>query len=547
MPKTKMKFKELTEKQKLKLKEIYLSKEISWNEKEQALGKYTGVDPRTARKWCEKLGYTKPSEPESPQYEEAKKKKFDKSRKRFIITWAQNDTPVHEVFLRNIEAYGKHIDADIHVMAGRYKNPTSVFTDVAHDTWHSRVLPYLDANRHDIHKYLSIMSDIKLQPTAVNPMTGLQGVSEENSCIFGHPKIQLETVPVLEGQKPKMMVTTGACTMPNYTDSKAGKKGEFHHQLGFVVVEIKDKEIFFIRQVSATDDGNFTDLYFKTQFKGTYKMNKKGEYNDVEGEGKVSLIKKVEACILGDLHYGHHDPVVLDKTHDLLGLIKPNHVVLHDIFDGYSISHHEMKNPFAQIAKEAKGLNDLGREVDQLMEGLERFKKYKKVVVVRSNHDDFIDRWLINGDWKKQPTYKNSDLYFEYALRLSRQYKSGNVIGIIPELVLEKFPKFVTLDGRNSYKVKGWELGYHGDKGTNGSRGSLLQFRKLNTKCVVGHYHSPGRKDGAIAVGTTTHLRVGYNEGPSSWLQSHVLIHEDGKAQHINFIEGEYTTFKFAA
>jgi hypothetical protein len=66
----------------------------------------------------------------------------------------------------------------------------------------------------------------------------------------------------------------------------------------------------------------------------------------------------------------------------------------------------------------------------------------------------------------------------------------------------------------------------------------------LNTKIIVGHYHAPGRKDGALAVGTSTHLRVGYNNGASPWLQSHVLIHNDGKTQHINFINSEYTTLK---
>jgi hypothetical protein len=71
-----------------------------------------------------------------------------------------------------------------------------------------------------------------------------------------------------------------------------------------------------------------------------------------------------------------------------------------------------------------------------------------------------------------------------------------------------------------------------------------IQFRKLNTKIVVGHYHSPGRKDGALAVGTSTKLRVNYNIGPSGWLQSHVIIHHDSKAQHINFIKGEFTTLK---
>ena len=76
----------------------------------------------------------------------------------------------------------------------------------------------------------------------------------------------------------------------------------------------------------------------------------------------------------------------------------------------------------------------------------------------------------------------------------------------------------------------------------------MVQMRKLTTKIVVGHYHSPARKDGALAVGTSTHLRVGYNNGPSSWYNSHVLITPNGKAQHVNFVYDKkgimgYTTF----
>ena len=181
-----------------------------------------------------------------------------------------------------------------------------------------------------------------------------------------------------------------------------------------------------------------------------------------------------------------------------------------------------------------------------MVEGLKAFEKFKNVVIVRSNHDDFLDRWLKNEDWKKQPSYKNSRLYMEYSGILLDQYGNDpkNVQGIIPYLINEAFPNFITLGRNSSYKKYGWELGQHGDVGASGSRGSLLQFRKLNTKIVVGHYHSPGRKDGALAVGTSTHLRVGYNKGASGWLQSHVLIHKTGRSQHINFIKGEYTTFK---
>lgn len=528
-----MKFKDLSVKDKQRIYDVYHKKDDGpWEKRAAKLGEHFGVSERTIRKWCaEKLGFKEKVDSEPEQYVKAKEKQHDSEKKRFIVTWAQNNTPVHKKLLRNIEAYASFIDADILVIAGRYKNPTSIWTNnnKNEEHWKKEVEPYLDANRHNIHKFVSIMSDIKVQPTAVNPMTGMQAISGVNSCIFGSPKVQLEMIPVLEGNRPKIMLTTGAVTMQNYTDAKAGKVGEFHHTFGFAIVEIKDDETFFVRQVTAEDkSGAFTDLIYRVE------------------DGGVSQISSISAAVLGDLHYGHHDQEVIDKTIDFLDKIKPEHVVLHDVFDGDSISHHQMKDPFIQYGKEITGTNDLEKEVNNMLVGLEAFNKFNNVVIVRSNHDDFLDRWLKNEDWKKQPTFKNSRLYMKYSDILLEQYGKdpNNVKGVIPYLINEKFPRFKTLGRSASYRVNGWELGQHGDVGSNGSRGSLLQFRKLNTKIVVGHYHSPGRKDGAIAVGTSTKLRVGYNQGPSSWLQSHVIIHNDGRAQHINFVNGEFTTFK---
>jgi len=526
-----MKFKNLTESQKDRIREVYNEKDgASWEKRAAMLGDEFGVSERTIRKWCsEKLGLKEKVDIEPEQYLKAKARIHDENKKRFIITWAQNNTPVHSGLLKNIEAYADYINADIHVIAGRYKNPTSIWSQnqEQEENWDNKVLKYLDANRHDIHEYVSILSDIKIQPTAVNPMTGLQALSGVNSCIFGSPKVQMEMIPVLEGCKPKMMLTTGSVTKKNYTDSKAGKTGDFHHTFGFAIVEIKDDEIFFVRQVTADDKtGNFSDLYFRVE------------------SGEVKELDKLAAIVLGDVHYGHHDQTVLDSTMTLMDRLLPKHVILHDVFDGNSISHHEMKDPFIQYGKEIAGTNDLEREVGIMLSGLSAFEKYENVVIVRSNHDDFLDRWLKNEDWKKQPTFKNSRLYMRYSDLLLEQYGRDpyNVKGVIPSIINERFPKFKTLGRSESYKVKSWELGQHGDIGSNGSRGSLLQFRRLNTKIVVGHYHSPGRKDGAIAVGTSTKLRVGYNKGASTWLQSHVIIHTDGRAQHINFINGEFTT-----
>jgi|TARA_R110000822_G_scaffold59269_4_gene147900 hypothetical protein len=522
-----MKFKKLTEEQIAYIKEVHADTDTSWVDRMETLQKFTGKDEREVRRWIQKLGFSKPVDKVSPQFEAAQNKKVDKRKKKFIITWAQNDTPVHTKFLKNLEAYAAHLKADIHVIAGRYRNPTSVFMDVKHDNWAKQVEPYLDANRHDVHKYLSIISDIKMQPTAVNPFTGMQGISGINSCVFGAPNLQMETIPVLEGQRPKMMLTTGSCTKANYTDSKAGKKAEFNHTIGCVVVEIQDEEIFHTRQVSATSNGDFCDLYNRVQH--------------VKGVSTVTKIKQIEACILGDLHVGHHDPAVIDKTFDLFKKLKPKNVILHDVFDGHSISHHELKDPIAQYHHDLDGTNSLKGEVDEMMEVLERFRTHN-VTIVRSNHDDFVDRWIKNSDWRKTPSPRNSLEYMKYtALLLERKAPHG----VIPYLIKEIFPKWRTLGVSDSFKVGDWELGQHGDHGANGSRGSLLQFRKLNTKIVVGHYHSPGRKDGALAVGTSTHLRVGYNIGASGWLQSHVIIHEDGKAQHINFIGNDTSSLQF--
>ena len=518
-----MKFKDLTPEQVEEARLIYTNKGLPWDDRMDLLKALFGKTERTTRRWCsEKLKFNEKETPEPEQYLKAKTRKHDKDKKRFMITWGQSDTAVHLPFFRNMKAYAKFIDASIHVIAGRYKNPTSLQASAkvkSTEEWNDQLLPYLDANRHNIHKYLSIMSDIKIQPTAINPMSGLRGVSGINSCVFGGPKVQFEMIPVLEGDKPKAMLTTGAVTRMNYTDTKAGKKGEFHHTYGFVIVEIADGNVFHFRQVTADDNtGAFNDLYY----------NVKG--------GNITLNKKIEAIILGDIHYGDHEEKVLKNTHKLLKKLAPNNVVLHDVFNGTAINHHEMKDSFIQYEKEVFGTNDLQKEIDYMLLRLSEFNKYKKVIIARSNHDDFIDRWLKIGDWKKQPTTKNSEVYMKLSSMLLKQHREGNVIGVIPEIINTNLKNFTALRLNESYKVKNWELGHHGHNGTNGSRGSLLQFRGLNTKVVIGHYHSPGRKDGALSVGTSTKLRLGYNNGASSWFNSHVIIHEDGRAQHVNFV-----------
>jgi hypothetical protein len=84
------------------------------------------------------------------------------------------------------------------------------------------------------------------------------------------------------------------------------------------------------------------------------------------------------------------------------------------------------------------------------------------------------------------------------------------------------------------------EYGLHGDRGPNGSRGSARSLRRIGVKTVIGHSHSPAIEEGCYQTGTSTRLRLEYNAGPSSWLQSHVCQYASGRRVLLNIIEGEW-------
>lgn len=480
---------------------------------------YTDSLRRRVAEWAEDGGRKKSNESKpSEHFLKAKKHKVNSSKRYHIFTAAQNATPVHQQFLDNLKAYADYIGADIHIIAYRYKNPTSMFVDKDHDWWDERVVPYLDAARHSIHKHMMVLSDVKTQPTAVNPLSGMRGISGTESCIIGHPKMCLESVPVLNGYPHKLLLTTGACTVPNYTDSAAGKKGEFHHQYGAVVVELADEDTFHVRQVTADTSGCFHDLWCR-----------------VDG-GKVYYEPSCQAVVIGDLHFGEHDNVALDATYDLLRIMQPNHVVLHDIFSGYSISHHERNDPIIQAQREQDNSGSLQHEIQQMIDYVETFLPYNPIVP-SANHNYFLDRWIRDIDWRKYP---NRHEYIKYTQIL---LEGRAPKGLVAYELEQAFGDSVKCLGYNdSFRLGSWELGQHGDIGANGSRGSINQYKQYNTKLIVGHSHTPSRQLNVMSVGTLTKLRLEYTKGASSWMHSNVILHNNDKAQHVHIINGSFTT-----
>lgn len=470
---------------------------------------------RKIRKW---ISPNKKEAPISTVFSEASKKKLSKGSKRYIISAAQNATTINKALFKHIKKYAEFINAEIVIIPYRYRNPTTPSEKRDDEWWDAALHPYLFANRESIGTYLQVLGDVKIQPTATNPLTGLEGLSGLESSIIGHPRQHLKTLPTLEGVPPKILMSTGVVTNKNYSSSKTGKKAEFHHTFGFIVAELTEDSDFYIRHVSANTDGSFYDL--------DYYVNK---------ETVRQKNNSVSAVVFGDLHLGEHCDESLRCSYQMLKRFQPHHLILHDVMNGHSISHHEKRNPFILLEREKDGSRELKKEIEGVLGFLDSVIQYNPIVV-KSNHDDFVDRFLLDADWRKE---NNKESYLKYAF-LKSQGKIPN--GVLPYEIEQKFgDRIICLNENQSYMVCGIEVGQHGHLGSGGSRGSALQFKKMNIKMVTAHTHSPLKEDGLVTVGTLTKLRLGYNKGLSNWLNSNVIIHKNGKTQNLLIINGKYS------
>jgi len=450
---------------------------------------------------------------------------------RFIITAAQNATPVHADFLASLKTFCNFNEAELIVIPQRYKNPTSRWTESQknEEVWAPELAPYLYNQRKKLCENLILLGDIKTRPTADRPLSGFESITHGESGILGHTKRQLLCVPTPSHQFPKIMTTTGAVTVPNYTDSKSGKKGEFHHVLGALVVEISGKK-FHMRQVTADSrTGAFID--WDTRY----------------APSSVSPAPRLAALILGDTHYRFMDPVVKRATFGEGGIIEqldPEQVVFHDLLDGYSRNPHHKGNPFIELAKRQVQYHDVRDEVVEAIEFLDKVARDRKAVVVPSNHDDFLRRWVVDTDWRYD--VDNADFYLQTALAMvqsTTMSESGASYANPFTYWIRKLtdnPNIITPGMDESYEIAGVECGFHGHRGPNGARGSIRNLSNIGVKVNSGHGHTPGIEYGHYRAGTNSRLRLEYTEGPSSWLHTDILQYADGKRSLLNIIDGEF-------
>lgn len=455
-----------------------------------------------------------------------------KGVKRYVITAAQNATPINKPFFESLLGYCKANRAQLVVIPYRYKNPTSMWTAdaKADDWWAAELVPYILDRRIDLCPTLTLLADIKTQPTATAPLNGYETMTGARSAVIGHPKLALKTVPTPQTHLPKLVVTTGAVTQRNYIPSKAGKTAEHHHTFGACAVDIRGSK-FFLRQINAVKDGSFIDL--TTEYRG-------------------AKTRKVTAAalVMGDTHQEFVDPGVVKATFGKGGMVdalKPATLVWHDLHDFYARNHHHRGEVFINYVKHHTGNANVSAALKRTFEFVDGVTpKGVENIFVPSNHPDALARWVKESDPKTDP--ENCVFWAETftAMCKGAGWAANGAHTIDPfahwgRQWCKSAGKRTFLARGESLAIHGIELGFHGDKGSNGARGSVKSYSRIGVKTITGHGHAPEIEGGAYRVGTNSMLRLGYNEGaPSSWLHADCVVYANGKRSLLFIIDGEW-------
>jgi hypothetical protein len=433
--------------------------------------------------------------------------------KRYFVTACIPGMPVHYKFLESIRQFLKAEHAELIVLPMKGTHKKAGF-ELDHE------LRQFFYTSFQFNSNL-IAQDFGISPKQINPLTGLKRLGQKEwSVIVASPKQQLESVATSNAKMPHIMLSTGAINVPFYGRSKTDLLATQDHVVGGLIVEIQDAKLFFVRQVQADTNGHFYDL------DSLYTPQGRKSHKDTE------------ALILGDLHAGEHAASAINTWDEVIEIVEPKRVVLHDVFSGQSVNHHEDNNITAKSTRNfmATTLQKELAYTGHLLMELRKKWINQKFVIVASNHDEFLNRYLSEGRYLKDPHN------YRLALDLAAALCDGhNPVQFAIERDLKiKLTNCVWLKRDDDYKIAGVQLGAHGDLGPNGSRGSIANIETAYGSAIVGHSHSPGILRRVWQVGTSTLLKLRYNRGPSSWLHASCILFSNGQRQMIISVQGKW-------
>lgn len=467
--------------------------------------------------------------------------------KRYICTSAQNNTRVNSVVWKNLLALKKHYKATLLVGTFTYNQNAygqmSVKRGTAkhdHKLWYDDCLiSYFADYRMVLAEGLVWCGESNILPTAELPLDGFETYSGRKSAIFPQAKIAMRSIAGMKYEGTKFNYTTGTVTQMNYIQKKAGLKGEQHHAYGGVIVEIDHNGNWWVRQIEADSEGTIYDLGH---------MGSTGAGVIRARNGRISVGHRVEAITWGDIHATAIDPIVHRLSVDeggMLDELNPRTQFIHDLWEGASVNHHAMDDPHERYRTFVRGLTNVETEARASTEVLQTYRRpHTETVVVDSNHDNWVVRWLKEHDYREDPL--NALLFLElqiaYYKAIHEVNKSFNLIEFITNRYIDSALNLKFLRTDESFRICDGkiECGMHGHLGSDGARGTPTNLCKIARPSNTAHTHSAGIYNQLFVAGTSSLLDMGFNKGPSSWSHSHIVTYPSGKRTIVTMYAGKW-------
>lgn len=450
---------------------------------------------------------------------------YPTKRGNFVVTAVQNNTDIHPKFWQLLKQYAINMGAEIICCPILYnKNAWAQPDEETKETWFwPEAKQYMENGRVLLNDNVLIVGDAHVLPTAVKPLSGFNALGEAGDwVIIPAATIQLECTAALKGEEGKTLLSTGTATLKNYVGRKAGMTAELRHNFALVVVEEGKKPRSVEYKNGGFYDFDGDDIVYYGE----------SEFSDVLATELPQLDNIV--LTLGDIHAEKCPMERISALQNIISKVKPSDICLHDLHDFTSRNHHNRENQFFRYEADMSGKTVKGdiAEARKLIKELASAAEEATFHVIQSNHDLALDRWINENDWRFDTL--NAEVYLKLALAKLRALKRGETFNALAHAIGSfRGVKVNFLSTDESLMLNGVEQGHHGDKGTNGAKGSLIGFSKLGTPVVVGHSHSPGILGGAYQVGVSGSLEMGYNTGPSSWRHAHCLTFPNGQRQMI--------------
>lgn len=453
--------------------------------------------------------------------------------KTFVITSAMANTETHNETLGVLLNYCNINDAQLLVMPVKYRNPDNI--NIKNNEplmWDEKLEKYLLRKNFKINKNLTIFAENSINATRKRPLTGKEIIAKESSAIFGHSNLCMSVISTVRDKIPKILHTTGSISLPIYSNSDAGNEAKQHHTMGGIVIEVYGDK-FFIRQLMVKG-GVVYDLDCKYTQNGS------------------------ESSRPDNINYGDtHQKLIDTKEYETIwgknGLhtnLRPKRQIFNDLFDFYADNHHHTNDVLLQFQKTLKGDDCIKTELQgavKLLEDVSGVVEDGEIVIIPSNHNDHLTQWVnkaLRDGIKKTVSYKNLPIFNELSGLATDFIEKHDRYPNVLNLYLEKHCKIpLVFPSRNQeYRPTYCDLSQHGDKGSNGAKGSPYAFLKSGVPTTHGHGHTPyifNGFDGVWAGGVTT-MNMGYIAGLSGWLYAHIIEHPNGQRQMIITIDGRY-------